>query len=550
MPPARHDVRRAPESDHSARAVGRRLRQRRADHQERQGAGSLFRRNPDHDRPRDVHGQRDRARHRQPTAPLAGRVLRPRQGQDARQRQAPVFGAGDSVPRLVDRLRVRPQGHSVRPHRPAPQVPRHDPVARVGHVHRGPAQLLLRDRYHRATHGHGQRADQGVPARAPARYARQPRRPPPEDGRSAGEGGAQVHPRGVAQGAGSRRRTDPHHRARHHRPRRRPRRRRPRHQRSARRVQRRDLAGAVRAARGARHRAVRDPVHRRLADRAGTARHAAARQGRHARPGEDRNLPPAAPGRPAHARCGRYVLPQPVLQRRTVQPVARRAAQAQPQARHRRAVGTGDAAERGHPGRGALSARTQERRRHGGRHRPPGQPPRAGRRRTGREPVPHRAGAHGARGQGAHEPAGRRDAHAAGIGQLQAGVSGPQGILRLQPTVAVHGPDQPAVRGDAQAAAVRARARRPDPRAGRVRGARRAPDALRAGVPDRNPGGAEHRVDLQPFDVCARERVRLHRNPVPRGQRRPRQRHGPLPVGPGGREPDDRPGQRAGGRRG
>ena len=182
MPPTRHDVRRAPESHYPTRVVGRRLQQRRADHQKRQGAGSLFRRNPDHDRPRDVHGQWDRARHRQPTAPLAGRVLRPRQGQDARQRQAPVFGAGDSLPWFVDRLRVRSQGRPVRPHRPAPQISRHDPVARVGHVHRGPAQLLLRDRYGLAAHGHGQRTDQGVPARAPARHACQPRRPPPRDG--------------------------------------------------------------------------------------------------------------------------------------------------------------------------------------------------------------------------------------------------------------------------------------------------------------------------------------------------------------------------------
>ena len=37
-----------------------------------------------------------------------------------------------------------------------------------------------------------------------------------------------------------------------------------------------------------------------------------------------------------------------------------------------------------------------------GRHRPPGQPPRARRRRADPEPVPHRPAAHGARGQGAH----------------------------------------------------------------------------------------------------------------------------------------------------
>ena len=48
----------------------------------RQRAGSLLRRDPADDRERHVHHQRHRARHRQPAAPLAGRVLRSRQGQD------------------------------------------------------------------------------------------------------------------------------------------------------------------------------------------------------------------------------------------------------------------------------------------------------------------------------------------------------------------------------------------------------------------------------------------------------------------------------------
>ena len=84
-------------------------------------------------RQRHVHDQRHRARHRLAAPPLAGRLLRPRQGQDPRQRQAPLLRAHHPVPRLVDRLRVRPERHPVRPHRPAPEVPRHRAAARARH---------------------------------------------------------------------------------------------------------------------------------------------------------------------------------------------------------------------------------------------------------------------------------------------------------------------------------------------------------------------------------------------------------------------------------
>ena len=80
-------------------------------------------------------------------------------------------------------------------------------------------------------------------------------------------------------------------------------------------------------------------------------------------------------------------------------------------------------------------------------------------------------------------------AHAAGHHQRQARRGRGQGVLRLQPAVPVHGPEQPAVGGHPQAAHLGARARRPDPREGRLRGARRAPDPLRPGVPDRDAGG-------------------------------------------------------------
>ncbi len=87
--------------------------------------------------------------------------------------------------------------------------------------------------------------------------------------------------------------------------------------------------------------------------------------------------------------------------------------------------------------------------------------------------------------------------------------------------VAVHGPDQPAVGGHAQAASVGARPGRPDPRTRRVRGARRASDALRPHLPDRNAGRAEYRPDQLAGHLCQGEQVRLHRDSVHAGEGRP-----------------------------
>ena len=90
---------------------------------------------------------------------------------------------------------------------------------------------------------------------------------------------------------------------------------------------------------------------------------------------------------------------------------------------------------------------------------------------------------------------GDRDADAARPDQREAGNGGDQGVLRVQPALAVHGPDEPAQRSDAQAAPLRARTGRSDARARRLRGARRAPDALRPHLPDRDAGRPEHRPD-------------------------------------------------------
>ena len=82
-------------------------------------------------------------------------------------------------------------------------------------------------------------------------------------------------------------------------------------------------------------------------------------------------------------------------------------------------------------------------------------------------------------------------------------------------SVAVHGPDQPALGGHPQAPPVRARPGRPDPRARRLRGARRPPDALRPHLPDRDAGRSEYRPDQLARDVRQGQQVRLHRDAIP-----------------------------------
>jgi DNA-directed RNA polymerase subunit beta len=60
-----------------------------------------------------------------------------------------------------------------------------------------------------------------------------------------------------------------------------------------------------------------------------------------------------------------------------------------------------------------------------------------------------------------------------------------------------------------------ARAGRPDPRARRLRGARRALLALRAHVPDRDARGSEHRADHVAHHLRPDQRARLRRDAVP-----------------------------------
>ena len=96
---------------------------------------------------RHLRRQRHRARHRLPDAPLAGRLLRPRQGQDPFVGQAAVRRPRHSLSRLVARLRIRRQGHRPCPHRPPPQAAGDDAALCAGpDPGRDPGLFLRQDR--------------------------------------------------------------------------------------------------------------------------------------------------------------------------------------------------------------------------------------------------------------------------------------------------------------------------------------------------------------------------------------------------------------------
>ena len=183
------------------------------------------------------------------------------------------------------------------------------------------------------------------------------------------------------------------------------------------------------------------------------------------------------------------------------------------------------------------------------RHRPLRQPAAAHRGRADPEPGQARPGPDGARRQGADDDPGRRGDHAADPDQHPARGGVHQGVLRHQPALPVHGPDQPAGRPDPQAPPERAWPGRPEPGAGGLRGPRRAPQPLRPDVPDRDAGRAEHRPDRLAVQLRPGERVRLRRDAVPQGQQRHRDRPDRLPDRRRGGQARHRPGEHAAGRR-
>ena len=114
------------------------------------------------------------------------------------------------------------------------------------------------------------------------------------------------------------------------------------------------------------------------------------------------------------------------------------------------------------------------------------QPPPAHHGRADPGGVPGRSLPHGARRPRADDDGGRRHDHAADDHQHPARRRRAEGVLRLVAAVAVHAADELARWPDPPPPPVGARCRRPDPRARADRGARRAPDALRPHVPDRD----------------------------------------------------------------
>ena len=207
------------------------------------------------------------------------------------------------------------------------------------------------------------------------------------------------------------------------------------------------------------------------------------------------------------------------------------------------------AAQGGPAAHGEDPVRAEGRPRPDRRHRQSRQSPRALGRRADGEPVPHRPAAHGARDPRAHGLGRYRHRDAARPDQRQAGGGGGARVLRLLAALAVHGPDQPAVRGDAQAPPVGAWPGRSDARARRLRGARRAPDALRPHLPDRDAGRPEHRPDQLAGHLRQGQQVRLHRDAVHAGEGRRGAAGRALSLRDGGGEAGRRAGRCADGRR-
>ena len=376
-----------------------------------------------------VHHQRHRARHRLAAAPLARRVLRARPRQDALLRQAAVLGPRDSVPRLVARLRVRPEGLPVLPRRPPPQDAGDDAAQGDRPDARGDPRAVLR-RSTRSTWRRRARARAraGAPARRDRalRHHRQGRQGHRRRRTSAS-------PRATSASwttAASRRspcRTTTSSAAR-----------------SRRNIVDTDTGEILAKA--------NDEITEELLDKlldAGvptiqtiytndldqgpyisqtlrtddTPDQIAAQVAiyRMMRPGE----PPTEDAVEAlfhglffsEERYDLSAVGRMKFNRRVGRARARRAPI--------------DADQRRHHRRHQDPRRAAQRPRRDRRHRPPRQPPRALGRRTGREPVPRRPGARRARGQGAPRPGRERQPDAARPDQRQADLGGDQGVLRL-----------------------------------------------------------------------------------------------------------------------
>ena len=187
----------------------------------------------------------------------------------------------------------------------------------------------------------------------------------------------------------------------------------------------------------------------------------------------------ARPGEPPSAESARVVLRERLLQPEALRPDPGRPLQARPQARPGDRQGRGPLRHRPRAARGGPGRPVPQRDpgrlllpaapgpgRAGLPPRRPGplrQPAHPLGRRADPEPGPRRPVPHGAGRPRAHDHPGRRGHHPPDPDQHPARGRGHQGVLRDHPAVAVHGPDQPAVGPDPQAAPVGHGPRRPLP---------------------------------------------------------------------------------------
>ncbi len=189
------------------------------------------------------------------------------------------------------------------------------------------------------------------------------------------------------------------------------------------------------------------------------------RQGPHQDPAgrPDRGLQEAPPGRSADRRQRPPAGREPVLQLPALRPRPGRPLQVRQEARRRRGPDGDRAAPRradDHPRGHRRDRRPSHRAEHRGpeadrraaldgrRHRPPRQSPDPGQRRAHPERVPDRPPPDGAGRPRADDDPGDRQGHPERAHQHPAGRGRDEGVLRGQPALPVHGPDEPAGRAD------------------------------------------------------------------------------------------------------
>ena len=267
-----------------------------------------------------------------PAAPLARRVLRARPRQDAFVRQAAVLGARHSLPRLLARLRVRPEGHRVLPRRPPPQDAGDDP-AEGARLHARARSSRSSSTSTPSTSSRPASSSRWCPSACAARWRASTSTTSPARRIVAKDKRITVKHIRDMEAAGIKRISAPDdfilgrdaraQRGQH------------RHRRDHRQRQRRDHRDAARAAARGQGRQDPDAVHQRSRPGPVHLADAARRRDRRHERGARRDLPHDAPRRAADGRRGRGAVQRPVLRRGALRPLGGRPHEVQPP--HRRA---------------------------------------------------------------------------------------------------------------------------------------------------------------------------------------------------------------------